>query len=147
MPQDFDEFVEKLQKKIMKLELEEHNEKIVKLCYNPQNWGKPPNEEITVSEELRGGPKSYFLGLYLKVENDIITKANFITDGCGVMIATGSQTTILVEGNSISYAENLTSEDIDSELMGLPESEKHCADLSIETLKRAIKNYKSRQLI
>ena len=103
--------------------------------------------EITISEERQGGPKGYFFGLYLKIENNIITKANFLTDGCGVMIATGSQTTILIKGHSIEFAEKLKGEDINSALMGLPNDEEHCLDLAIKTLKCAIEKYKSGKLI
>ena len=107
MSKDFDEFVNRLQKEINEIEIQNHNERIVNLCYNPENWGKPSEEEVTVSEERYGGPKGYFLGLYLKIEKNIITKANFITNGCGVMIATGSQTTILIKGHSIEFAEEI----------------------------------------
>ena len=143
MPKKLDEFVENLQKEIMKMEIEDHNEKIVSLCYNPQNWGKLLMEDITFFEEQRGGPKNYLLGLYFNIENSIIKKVNFFTDGCGVMIATGSQITILLEGKTITFAENLKAEDIDNALMGVPENEKHCLDLAINTLKKAIENYKS----
>lgn len=142
MSEKFEKFVEKLQKKIIKKEIKDHNERIVDLCYNPQNWGKPLKEEITVYEELRGEPKNYFLGLYLKITNGIIIKASFVTDGCGVMIATGSQTTILIEGRSIESAEKLTAIDIDKALMGIPKEEYHCLDLAIKTLKSTIEKYK-----
>lgn len=142
MPDKLEEFVKNLQKEIIQKEIGDHNEKIVNLCYNPQNWGKPPQEEITVLEEQRGGPKEYFLGLYLKIENDLIIKANFITDGCGVMIATGSQLTILIEGKSIEFTEKLKPEDINNALKGIPRDEMHCIDLAINTLKTAIKKYK-----
>lgn len=145
MPDKFDEFVKKLQKEIFQKEIEDHNEEIVNQCYNPQNWGKTPKEEITVFEERRGGPKEYFLGLFLKMENDIITKANFRTNGCGVIIATGSQLTLLIEGKSIEFAENLKSVDIDNALKGLPEDEIYCADFVIETLKYIIEKYKQKQ--
>ncbi len=141
MPSEFDKFAEKLQREIIKKEIEDHNEKIVELFHNPQNWGKPPKEEITVSIEHRGGPKEDFLGLYLKIENDIIVKANFLTDGCGVMVATGSQMTLLIQNKSLEYAENLRPENLDTALMGLPHDEKHCADLAIETLNHVIKKY------
>ncbi len=147
MPKNFDEFVENLQKEIFKTEIKNYNEKIVSLCYNPQNWGKLLRNEISCFEERRGGPKNYFLGFYLNIENNIINKISFLTDGCGVMIATGSQTTILIEGKTIDFAENLKGEDIDNELMGLPENEKHCLDLAIKTLKSAIENYKTKILI
>ena len=142
MPNDFDKFVESLQKEIIKKEIEDHNKKIVNLFHNPQNWGKPPKKDITVFEENRGGPKDYFLGLYLKIEDDIIVKANFITDGCGVMVATGSQTTLLIEGRSIEYAESLKPENIDEALLSLPDDEKHCAELAIGILRRTIQKYK-----
>lgn len=142
MPDKLEEFVKNLQREIIQKEIGDHNEKIVNLCYNPQNWGKPPQEEITVLEEQRGGPKEYFLGLYLKIENDLIIKANFITDGCGMMIATGSQLTILIEGKSIEFTEKLKPEDINNALMGIPRDEMHCIDLAINTLKTAIKKYK-----
>ncbi|MHA2393570.1 MAG: iron-sulfur cluster assembly scaffold protein [Promethearchaeota archaeon] len=144
MPENFEEFVEKLQREIIEKEIEDHNEKIVSLCHNPQNWGKPPKDKISVYEERRGGSKGYFLGLYLRIKNDKIVKANFITDGCGVMIATGSQITLMLEGKSIEYAYNLTVMDIDKALMGLPKDEKDCADLAIDTLKSIIEKYKSR---
>ena len=144
MPKNFDEFVENLQKEIIKMEIKDHNEKIVSLCYNPQNWGKPPMEDITSLEEQRGGPKNYFLGLYFNIENKIIKKVNFLTDGCGVMIATGSQITILLQGKTIEFAENLKTEDINKALMGIPENEEHCLDLAIKTLRSAIKKYKTK---
>ena len=65
MPENFEEFVEKLQREIIEKEIEDHSEKIVNLCHNPQNWGKPSKDKITIFEERRGGPKGYFLGLYL----------------------------------------------------------------------------------
>ncbi|MHA2181624.1 MAG: iron-sulfur cluster assembly scaffold protein [Promethearchaeota archaeon] len=142
MSKKLDEFVENLQKEIMKMEIEDHNERIVSLCYNPQNWGKSLKGDITNFEEQRGGPKNYFLGLYFNIENNIIKEVNFLTDGCGVMIATGSQLTILLEGKTIEFAENLKAEDIDEALMGIPENEKHCLDLAIKTLKSVIEKSK-----
>ena len=143
MVENFEEFVENLQKEIIEKEIKEHNEKIVELCYNPKNWGKPSKEKITVFDERRGGPKNYFLGFYLAIGKDIIRKANFLTDGCGVMIAIGSQVTILIEGKSILFAESLNIEDIDRALMGIPENENHCLNLAIKTLKSVIEKYKA----
>ncbi|MFX1601455.1 MAG: iron-sulfur cluster assembly scaffold protein [Promethearchaeota archaeon] len=142
MAKNFNKFVRRFQRKIIQKDIEHHNENIVNLFYNPQNWGKLPEEEITLLEEMRGKIKGYLLGLYLKIENEIISKATFITDGCGVMVATGLQLTILITGKSIEYAKNLKPEDISNALMGIPPNEKHCTDLAIKTLKNAIKKYK-----
>ena len=147
MPGSFEEFVENLQQEIIKKEIEDHNEKIVNLFHNPQNWGKPSSEDITVLEERKGGPKGYSLGIYLNIRENTIIKANFVADGCGVMIATGSQVTILIEGKSLEFAENLEAKDIDKALMGLPDNEKHCADLAINSLRAAIQKYKSGNIL
>ncbi len=142
MPNKFDDFVKNLQKEIIQKEIYDHNEKIVELFHNPKNWGKPPNEEITTLEERRDEEKGYFMGLYLKIENDLIIKASFITDGCGVMVATGSQLTIIITGKSVDFAENLKPDYLINALTGLPPDEIYCINLAINTLKSAIKKYK-----
>ncbi|MFX0038710.1 MAG: iron-sulfur cluster assembly scaffold protein [Promethearchaeota archaeon] len=142
MPNSLDKFVNNLQKEIIKEEIKDHSKKIVELCHNPKNWGKPPKEEITISEEKQDELKGFFLGLYLKIEDDIIIKANFITDGCGVMVATGSQLTIMISGKSVEFAEKLSPDSLISALKGIPLDEINCIRLAIKTLKNAIKKYK-----
>jgi nitrogen fixation NifU-like protein len=137
----FDKFVEDLQKELMEKELLDYNETIVSLFHNPQNWGKLPENEISVSQSYKG-PCGDTMEYFLNIDNNTINKATFITDGCGASVATASQTTILITGKSLNFAQNLTAEDIDSALNGLPEDHKHCAELSIRTLKRAISKYK-----
>jgi len=137
----FDEFVDKLQKEIIEKEIQDHNERIVELFHNPPNWGKPPDEEITASKSYENDRKET-MEFFLKInDNDRIERANFLTDGCGCMVATGSQTTLLIEGKSIEHVENLQPEDIDDALNGLPDGEKHHAELAISILRRLIEDY------
>ena len=138
---DFDKFVDDLQKQIIEKELQDYNEHIVELFHNPKNWGKPSDENITVSQSYKG-PCGDTMEFFFKIENNIIEKANFITDGCGASVATASQTMLLIEGKSIDFAESLTPEDLDKALKGLPEDHKHCALLAVNTLKKAIEKYK-----
>ena len=141
---NFDEFVERLQKKINEKEMEEYNEYIVELFRKPKNWGKPPEEDISVSQSFKG-PCGDTMQFFLKINDGIIEKANFITDGCGASVAAGSQTTLLIEGKSLDFGEKLKPEDVDKALKGLPEDHKHCAELTVRTLKRAIKKYKNNE--
>ncbi|MFX0023362.1 MAG: iron-sulfur cluster assembly scaffold protein [Candidatus Hermodarchaeota archaeon] len=142
MSNNFDEFVAKLQKEIIRKDIKDHSKKIVKLFHNPQNWGKPPIEEITVYEESQEGQSGEFLGLYLKIKKDIIVKANFLTDGCGVMIATASQLTIMVTGKPIDFAKKLKPVDLINTLKGIPPDELYCVNFTLKTLKNSIKKYK-----
>ena len=139
----FDEYVEKLQKTIKEKAIEEYNEYIVDLFYKPKNWGRPPDKEISVSQSYRG-PCGDTMRFFLKINDDIIEKANFITDGCGASVATASQVTLLIKGKSLDFAEKLRPEDIDDSLGGLPEDHKHCTKLAANTLKNAIKKYRSK---
>ena len=138
-----DRFVEKLQKKIIEKEIADYNEYIVELFHNPRNWGKPADEEISVTQSYTG-PCRDTMQFFLKINNGVIEKANFITNGCGASVATASQTTLLIEDKSLDFAERLRPEDVDKALHGLPEDHKHCAELAVKTLKRAIKKYKDK---
>ncbi len=143
MPQrkgDFDKFVEKLQEEIIDKEIHDFNEHIVNLFHNPKNWGKPTS--FTISHSSKGEKKDT-MEFYLTIQDDIIKSANFFTDGCGATVATGSQTTILIEGKSLEFAENLKTEDIDLALNGLPDDHKHSLDLAVNALRNLIAKYKS----
>jgi nitrogen fixation NifU-like protein len=142
--EDFDRFVQKLQRELIEKELLEYNERIVNLFHNPKNWGKLPDKEISVFKSYTGscGDTMQF---FLSIKDNIIEKATFITDGCGASVATASQTTLLIIGKSIDFAENLTQQEVDNALNGLPDDHKHCAALAVQTLKQAIKEYKKKQ--
>ena len=142
MPQkegDFDKFVEELQQEIIDREVSDFNEHVVNLFHKPTNWGKPSN--FTVSHSHLS-PRKKTMEFYLTIKNGIIEKANFFTDGCGATVATGSQTTLLIEGKNIDFAENLKPEDINDALHGLPEDHKHSLDLAVTTLRDLITNFK-----
>ena len=145
MPQEednFDNFVEKLQQEIIDKEVRDFNDHIVNLFHSPKNWGKPSN--FTISHSYKG-PRNDTMEFYLTIQDGIIKNANFFTDGCGATVATGSQTTILIEGKPLEYAESLKPEDIDLALKGLPEDHKHSLELAVNTLRNLIANYKSKR--
>jgi len=136
----FDKFVEDIQKEIIEEAIKRYNKYIVELIQNPKNWGKPKSSEVSAWHAYEGtcGDTMQF---FLKIENDIIKKANFITDGCGATVAAGCQTTIMIEGKPLEFAKSLKPIDIDNALGGLPDDHKHCAELAIKTLIRAIEKY------
>lgn len=143
-PDDLDKWVEQIQKEIIDEEIRRYNEYIVSLMQDPKNWGKPDSSEISVWHAYEG-PCGDTMQFFLKIQDEIIVKANFITDGCGATIAAGCQTTMMIQGKSLEYAENLKPNDIDDALGGLPDDHKHCAELTIRTITRAIEKYRSHQ--
>ena len=77
----------------------------------------------------------------LRVGNERILEAKFMTDGCGPAVACGSMATELVKGKTISEAMALSEEDVITGLDGLPDTETHCATLAVSALKRALTDY------
>ena len=138
---DLDKWVEEIQKEIDEEEIKRYNKYIVELFQNPKNWGKLKDNEISVWHAYEGscGDTMQF---FLKIKEDRIEKIKFITDGCGATVATGSQITMMVEGETLEFAERLQPIDLDKALGGLPEDHKHCAELAVTTLKRAIEKFK-----
>jgi len=64
-----------------------------------------------------------------------------MTDGCGPSIACGSMTTRLAMGKTIEEALHVMDTDILIALDGLPEENKHCAKLAVDTLHKALDEF------
>ncbi|MBN1217071.1 MAG: iron-sulfur cluster assembly scaffold protein [Candidatus Lokiarchaeota archaeon] len=138
---EFDRFIEELQKEIIAKEIEEFNEYIVELFHNPKNWGKLEEHNLSVKNNYKG-KCGESIKYFIKIEENIIKDITFITDGCGALVAAGSQTTIMARGKPLEDIESLKTIHIDQSLKGLPKDHKHCAELAINALKDTIKKYK-----
>lgn len=77
--------------------------------------------------------------LYLKIENNTITKATFTGKGCAISQASISMLTEKLEGMKLEQAKALKKEDIFT-MLGIPISfvRMNCALLSLKTLTKAI---------
>ena len=87
------------------------------------------------------GPCGDTIQIWLKMKNDSISDACFLTDGCGTSIASGSMVTEMAKGKSIAECQKISQKSVINALGGLPEESQHCALLAANTLKAAIKDY------
>lgn len=87
------------------------------------------------------GPCGDTMAIWLRVKNGTIAEANFLTDGCGTSIASGSMVTEMVKGKAVPQAQRISQQGVLSALGGLPEESEHCALLAANTLKEAIRDY------
>ena len=135
---DFDEMVNQMQEKIMDDMRKVYSEEVIELFLHPKNIG-----EIKEAEGYGKftGPCGDTMEIYLKIKDDRISDAKFMTDGCGTTLVCGSTVTSLSKGKTIPEAMHITSKDILNKLGGLPQSDVHCSVLAANTLKKAIKNY------
>ena len=117
-----------------------YSEVVIDHAMNPKNVGNIENANGFASVT---GPCGDTMEIWLRVNNDSITEATFMTDGCGTTIAAGSMITEMANGKSVSQAQKISQQDVLSALGGLPEESEHCALLAANTLKAAIKDYLS----
>ena len=129
-----DKYQELIKEEMSKL----YSQTVIDHAMNPRNVGSTEAADGYASVT---GPCGDTMDIWLKVKDDTIVKATFMTDGCGTTIAAGSMVTELAKGKSISQALRISQEDVLSALEGLPEESEHCALLAANTMKAAVKDY------
>jgi len=75
--EDFNKLSENSQKDKGEKQIDEYNEYIIDLSQNPKYWGKPPKEEISVSQSYTG-PCGDTMQIFLKIKGKIIENVNLI---------------------------------------------------------------------
>lgn len=117
-----------------------YSQQIIELFQNPKNVGEMENPTITATE---GDPQcGDVMQMFLKIENDTIKDAKFLSFGCAANIATGSMVTETIKGKKVQEAEKLSIKQISQKLGGLPALKMHCAVLAHKTLKSALQKYR-----
>ncbi len=138
MTSDFDKAVDEMQASIIEDARKIYSEKVIELWLNPKNIGIIDNYQ---SAGKITGPCGDTMQIFLKINNDKIIDAHFITDGCATSVAAGSMATELARGKTIQDAFKISQQLILDALDGLPEDSVHCALLASNTLKKALRDY------
>ena len=76
----------------------------------------------------------------LKLDRDLICQTGFWTDGCAATVACGSMATELAKGRSVIKAMSIDAREIADALVDFPEGNFHCAVLTAQALRAALKN-------
>ncbi len=83
--------------------------------------------------------------LFIRVEDQRIVEASFLTFGCGAAIAASSMTTEMIKGKTIEEALRISDQDVVEALGGLPPTKVHCSVLAEKALNAAIADYRARK--
>jgi len=115
-----------------------YSETVINHAMNPRHLG--------IMQDADGfarvtGPCGDTMEVSLKVKSSTITDINFMTDGCGTSIASGSMVTEIAKRRRIDEAQRINQQDILDALDGLPQESEQCAVLAANTLKAAIRDY------
>ena len=112
---------------------------------NPRNVGKMDIGDKNVGTGMVGAPAcGDVMKLQIKVEKDIIQDAVFKCYGCGSAIASSSIITEMLKGMTLDEAHEIKNVEV-VEQLNLPPVKIHCSVLAEDSIKAAIKDYKSKQ--
>ncbi len=85
------------------------------------------------------GPCGDTVEIWLRVKNDVISRATYVTDGCDNSRAATGMAIELATGKTVAEARQVSTSDIIAALGGL--KKEHCAELAARTLKTAVADY------
>ena len=105
---------------------------------NPKNIGETKDADGFAKVT---GPCGDTMKIWLKADNDTITDARFMTDGCGTTIASGGMITEMGKGRTILNVQKTSQQDVLDGLGVVPEDSQHCALLAANTLKATVRDY------
>jgi nitrogen fixation NifU-like protein len=135
---DFDDIVKEIAEKIEEDEKKNYSERVLKEAREPYNFGRIESSDSRISLT---GPCGDSIEFSMTVEDGRIKDIRFMTDGCGSSTACGSMTTRMSEGKSLEEAYGLDEQGLLDQLGGLPDENRHCAKLAVDTLHKAIEKY------
>lgn len=128
---------------------ETYNKNVIRYMKNPKNWGKIRNPDAVGYDKSFCGDA---MTMYIKVgkkkikgkEVEYLKDIKFETTGCAGAVSTASAVTENTKGKPLSEAEKLTCGDVIKILGGLPQTKVHCCEMSVNTMKKAIAEWKKK---
>jgi len=118
-----------------------YSAKLLELFKNPKNVGEMPDADVKITEGSMACGDMITIFLKINEKEKRITDIKFLSYGCAANIATTSMMTELAKGATLEEAKKITFKHIADALGGLPPVKMHCAVLSIDGLKAAIRKY------
>lgn len=118
-----------------------HTAQVIKYYENPRNVGTIADAD---GVGVVGTPASgEMMKLTIKISQERVVDAKFKAFGCPTAIAASSLITELIKERTIQEVLNITDQQVDEALGGLPPDKARYAELAEKVLKAAIHNYTS----
>ena len=135
---NFDQFVQALQSEINADMRRTYGEVAFQRWQQPLYMGRIP---LADGYARLTGSCGDTMEVFLRFENGRVKEATFLTDGCAGSVVCGSFAAELAMGKSPEELQQITGETILEILGNLPEEDRHCAFLAVETLQKALEHY------
>ena len=120
-----------------------YNPIVLEHLTNPRNKGEMENPDGV--GEAQNPVCGDTMRLFIKVKDNRITDAKFLTFGCGAAIASSSMATEMVKGRTIEEALMISNQVVAEALGGLPAAKIHCSVLAERAIKAAVSDYRKKE--
>jgi nitrogen fixation NifU-like protein len=110
---------------------------------HPRNMGEMENPDAV--GEAQNPVCGDTMRLFIKLEEDRITDAKFLTFGCAAAIASSSIATEMIKGKTLDEVLLISNEMVTEALGGLPPTKAHCSVLAQEAVKAAVTDYRKKR--
>jgi nitrogen fixation NifU-like protein len=135
MSQDFDQWAKELQDLILEEDRKIFSPRVIDEYLHPKYLGKIDHPDGTATVT---GPCGDTMVMGLRIGGGRIAEIGFLTDGCGPTVASGSVLAQMARGLTLDQAKAIDVARLLKEIGGLPDSHLHCAQLAVDTLRKAI---------
>jgi nitrogen fixation NifU-like protein len=109
---------------------------------HPRNMGEMDNPDGV--GEATNPACGDTMRLFIKVEENRVIDAKFLTFGCAAAIASSSITTEMIKGKTLDEILTISNETVAEALGGLPPTKIHCSVLAEDALNAAVLDYRER---
>jgi len=127
-----------------------YSDKVLEHFKNPRNIGSlPEGPDVgvgTAGNPICGDIMKIFIKVGKRDGKEFVEDVKVQTLGCGAAIATSSMATEMIRGQPLSKAEELSNQAVAEALGGLPPVKMHCSVLAAEAIKKAIEDYRKKQM-
>jgi len=116
-----------------------YSDKVMDHFTNPRNVGEIENPDGVgeVGNPVCGDMMTF----HIKVKDNRLEDVKFRTFGCGAAIAVSSMVSEMAMGKTLEEAAAITPSLVAKELEGLPKQKFHCSNLGAQALRKAIRDY------
>ncbi len=132
---------DKFEKSFEILSAQGYSDTVIRHWLNPKNFGIKDSGLCDGYSGWNGCPYGDSMAICIKVTDDLIKEATFMSDICIGSVSAASLLTEKVRSMTPAEASGISAARIIDELGGLPEQFIHCADMAKDTLTKAILDY------
>jgi nitrogen fixation NifU-like protein len=120
-----------------------YNPTVIDHFIHPRNLGEMDNPDGV--GEATNPVCGDTMRLFIKVQENRIIDAKFLTFGCAAAIASSSITTEMIKGKTLEEVLTISNQTVAEALGGLPPTKIHCSVLAEDALNAAVSNYRKQK--